>query len=221
MDNVCNCPNNAGGKITLLIITLFAILSTMETMTYSDYKKLLRGPLGRYYKGRWKYLKEVISIINGTRPKSVLEIGPAQESVVTGCDIMMKPEDDMWGRPRIKAPKEYLHDATEKPWPIKDKQYDLVIALQVWEHLDHKQTLAFRELVRVAKMAILSLPYKWKCPKNSSNYPAHHLIDEELIGDWTLNVKPQKIIKIARSGPALDKGPRIIYFWNFSNQTKV
>jgi hypothetical protein len=187
----------------------------MEVMTKKDYQKLLKGPLGRYYKGRWEYFKEVIKIIKNEKIDSVLEIGPAQKTIVKNSDIMIKPEDDMWGRPELRAPREYLHDATEKPWPIEDKQYGLVIALQVWEHLDNKQSRAFREVMRVSKMAILSFPYLWDCPKDSRNYPAHHMIDEELIRDWTMNIKPEKIIKISRTGPEVSKGPRIIYFWKF------
>jgi hypothetical protein len=184
-------------------------------MTHEDFQKLLKGDLGRYYEGRWEYFKEVIELIKSEKIESALEIGPAQETIIKGCDIMLKPGEDMWGRPKTKAPNEYLHDATEKPWPIKDKQYDLLIALQVWEHLDNKQSRAFREVMRVAKTAIFSFPYMWDCPKDSRNYPAHHMIDEELIGDWTLNIKPEKIIKIPRTGQEISKGPRIIYFWKF------
>jgi hypothetical protein len=49
----------------------------------------------------------------------------------------------------------------------------------------------------------------------NANYPAHHLIDEELINDWTLQVHPEEVVKIPRTGPEVSKGPRIIYFWIF------
>ena len=185
-------------------------------MTHDNYQELLKGELGKYYEGRWEYFSKVIELIKNEDIKTVLEIGPAQHPIVKDCSVMIKPEDDMWGRPEKELSKQILHDATEKPWPIKDKQYDLLIALQVWEHLDNKQSRAIREVMRVSKMAILSFPYMWDCPKDSRNYPAHHMIDEELIGDWTLNIKPEKIIKIPRTGPEVSKGPRIIYFWKFN-----
>jgi len=190
----------------------------METINYRDYQQLLKGPHRRYYLGRWKYYKEVLGIINDLRYNSALELGPAQQPIVKDSDVMIKPEDDRWGRPITKAPKEWLHDATEKPWPIRDKQYDLFIALQVWEHLGNKQSQAFREVMRISKMAILSFPYLWDCPKNNANYPEHHMIDEDLIGDWTLNVKPERVIKVNRAGLRISKGPRIIYFWRFKNK---
>lgn len=69
-------------------------------MTHEDYQLLLKGDLGKYYEGRWEYFKEVIEIIKNEEIKSVLEIGPAQEPIVKNCDVMIKPEDDMWGRPK-------------------------------------------------------------------------------------------------------------------------
>lgn len=128
---------------------------------------------------------------------------------------MIKSEIDVWGRPEKYINKEFKHDATVVPWPIDDKAYDLFIALQVWEHLEGKQKEVFEEVMRTSKAAILSLPYMWDCPKDNANYPEHHMIDEKIISEWTLNVKPKKIIKIPRTGDRVSKGPRIIYFWKF------
>jgi hypothetical protein len=187
----------------------------MEPMSFEDFNNLLQGERGEYYTGRWEYYKEVIGIVNEVKPASVLELGPGSHTIVKGCDIMVRPEDDNWGRPVNQIGHVYYHDATEKNWPIADKKYDLLIALQVWEHLSNKQSRAFREVMRISKAAILSLPYWWDCPKDNANYPEHHHIDEELIADWTLNVKPEKVIKIARTGDRVSKGPRIIYYWKF------
>lgn len=187
----------------------------LQSMTRADFEQLLAGPSGKYFIGRWDYYKVVIEIAQREQPASVIELGPGQHTIVKGCDIMVKPVDDAWGKPVNPVGRVYPHNATEKPWPIADKQYDLLIALQVWEHLDHKQTRAFREVLRTSKAAILSFPYRWDCPMENANYPQHHQIDEELIGDWTLNIPPVEIIKIPRTGPEVSKGPRIIYFWRF------
>jgi hypothetical protein len=119
----------------------------------------VNSSLGKYYEGRWAYFSEVINIIQ---------------------------ENDAWGRPQKYVTKEYEHNATVVPWPIKDKEYDLFIALQVWEHLEGKQKDAFKEVMRTSKMAILSFPYMWDCPKDNANYPEHHMINEEIISEWTL-----------------------------------
>lgn len=98
---------------------------------------------------------------------------------------------------------------------ILNKQYDLLIALQVWEHLDNKQTRAFRELKRVAKRAILSFPYEWTGGEQKPSHRAHRDIDKALISDWTLNIPPREIIEIPRTSPGFSKGKRLIYYWVF------
>jgi hypothetical protein len=188
----------------------------MDLINYSDFQNLLTSSLGKYYEGRWAYYSEVTDIIRANEDISkVLELGPSFQTIVKNCDIMVKPENDVWGRPEKFVAKEYDHDATVTPWPIKDKEYDLFIALQVWEHLDGRQKEAFKEVMRISKMAILSFPYMWDCPKDNANYPEHHMIDEKIIADWTLHIEPVKIIKISRTGERVSKGPRIIYFWKF------
>ncbi len=188
----------------------------METMTYQDYEQLTQGLKGEWYTGRWSYYAPVVELVKEINPNSVLEIGPGGHTIVKGGDILVRPEDDYWGRPHAHIARVIEHDATEKPWPIADKQYDLVIALQVWEHLGNKQSRAFREAQRVAKSAIFSFPYLWDCPKDNANYPEHHMIDKELIGDWTLNLPPERIREIPRTAPKVSRGPRLIYWWRFA-----
>ena len=188
----------------------------LQTMSYSDFEKLLNGPNAKYYAGRWPYYKAAIEFVAGSSAESVLEVGPGLHTIVNGCDVLARPEDDYWGRPDRSSNRVILHDATESPWPFDDKTYDLIVALQVWEHLDNKQSRAFREAMRVSRMAVLSLPYLWDCPKDNPNYPEHHMIDRELIGDWTLGVEPEAIAEVPRSGERLTQGPKIVYFWRFS-----
>lgn len=185
----------------------------LETIKYSDFEELLSGEHGDYYQGRWEYYKEVVKLVEEINPSGVLEIGPGLFPIVKACDVMVNPDDDVWGRPRSNANRVFIHDATEKPWPFKDHEYDLAIGLQVWEHLGNKQSRSFREAMRVAKNIILSFPFQWDCPRDNPNYPEHHKIDDELISDWTLGIKPKRIIKIERTGEKVSKGPRAIYHW--------
>jgi hypothetical protein len=187
----------------------------LDLMTYEDFKELLNGPGGRYYAGRWEYFKEVLGIIRDQKPKSVIELGPGLLPIVKNSDVIMNPEQDSFGKPDKTGGKVFTFDATSKPWPINDKQYDLFIALQVWEHLDNKQSRAFREVMRISKMAVLSFPYDWEGGEEKPSHRAHRSIDRELIEDWTLHIKPEKIIEIARTGAEFNRGPRIIYFWKF------
>jgi len=188
----------------------------INIITYEEFKNILKEPYGSYYTGRWAYISEVIKIIKEINPKSVLELGPSLHPVVKDSDIIIKPGDDKWGEPEKWAGFKYYHDAIVKPWPVIDKSYDLFLGLQVWEHLDNKQVLAFKEALRVSKHIILSFPYKWDCLDGRPQYRSHHMIDEEVISDWTMGFQPDRTIKIPRTGDRTSKGPRIIYYWNLT-----
>lgn len=187
----------------------------IDLMSYSDFESLLQGERGDYYSGRWEYFREVIEIIKQLQVAKVLELGPGLLPVVKNADLMINPQEDPFGRPKEWVGKTIVFDATRSPWPIRDKEYDLVIALQVWEHLDDKQSRAFREVMRVSKRAVLSVPYKWEGGQENARHRAHRDIDKELVEDWTLHIKPKKIIEIPRTGTEFSKGPRLIYFWEF------
>jgi hypothetical protein len=77
----------------------------------------------------------------------VLELGPGKHTIVLQSDVMVKPEDDVWGKPENEVGNFIVHDATEVPWSISEKQYDLFIALQVWEHLGSRQRQVFNEVM--------------------------------------------------------------------------
>lgn len=171
-------------------------VSKRRLMTYSEFEEL-RKQDPYYRKGRWRYLKEVIGIITKESFNSVLELGAYKQPIVHGSDIM----DVHPHLPNLT----YLHDATKIPWPVEDSKYDLFIALQVWEHLKDKQKEAFKEVIRISKMAILSFPLNWNCP---GNY--HHNITEEKISEWTLHINPVKKIKVD-----IRTRERIIYFFKF------
>lgn len=187
----------------------------IELITYTDFKKLLDSSRSQYYKGRWEYFKKVIDIIKNENVTTVLELGPGLLPIVKNTDIMVNPQEDQFGQPTKYYKNKIIHDATVKPWPIKDKFYDLFIGLQVMEHLDNKQSLAFREIQRISKMVILSFPYLWTGGEEKISHRLHRNIDKQLISDWTLNFRPEKIIEVKRTGEEFNKGPRIIYVWKF------
>jgi len=168
--------------------------------TAADFNRLTRKyptTLGRYYRGRWLYMRQVVRIIREESPQSVLEIGPRWIPLVKGSDLLDK-------EPKLPQVT-YRHDAERVPWPVESGRYDLVIALQVWEHLGDRQQEAFREVMRIGRSAILSFPYKWNCPGDP-----HHMIDEKVIGEWTLHRKPKRVIRA---------GVRIIYHFDLKSES--
>jgi hypothetical protein len=135
----------------------------------------------RYWQDRWGYLSTAIWWMGGGPTGAVLEIGPYKEPLLKTADVL-----DV--RPYAGADRTtYAWDARKTPWPIPDGRYDLIIALQVWEHLGDQQRAAFAEVRRVAQRAILSFPYRWHCPGDE-----HHGIDDAVIADWTLHTPPTR-----------------------------
>lgn len=187
----------------------------INCISYRDFEPLLSGEYADYYRGRWEYFKEVIGLAQDVSAARVLEIGPGILPIVKDADILLNPEDDQFGKPKQSIGKVIVHDLTVKPWPIFDKYYDLVIALQVWEHLDNKQSRAFRELMRTSRKAILSFPYQWEGGIEKHSHRLHRDIDRELIIDWALNIQPMKQLIVQRTGPEFSKGPRFIGYWEF------
>ena len=151
----------------------------LQTLTEADVRRLAAAD--PYWRGRWEYLSvaaEFARSVPGAR--RVLEIGPYTQPLVIGADTM---DCRVWpGGPKPTL----LHDATETPWPIADGAYDLAVALQVWEHLTEFGREAFDELTRVARYAVLSLPWNW--PGENT----HSGIGWETIDRWTGGLLPYR-----------------------------
>lgn len=148
----------------------------LTAMTEAEHRAIENDVL--YYRNRWNYHAAAIRAVEEQRPQTLLEIGPSLFPLFHGCDTM-----DIWGTPT------YMHDARIVPWPCASKAYDVVLALQVWEHLGPEQARAFTEVTRVAKSAVLSFPYHWtSCGPGDE----HYMITDETITQWTLGLKPTK-----------------------------
>lgn len=145
-----------------------------------------------YYKGRWGYMSAALAqastIIRRHGVRTALELGAPVRPILVGADVM-----DIKARPELDPSVPItIHDATQAPWPVGDKAYDLFLALQVFEHLRDRQPEAFREVRRVARHAIISLPIDWEMddPKN-----CHHRIPEERVLSWFAPVVPTRVIE--------------------------
>lgn len=162
----------------------------------------------RYY----YHLEEVIDQIKLmdtlNKINTTLELGPYKFPLVDGGDVLDITDDYINNYP-IEIGQFYKHDASITPYPFKDKEYDLVIVCQVLEHLGTNQKEVFKELCRISKKAIISLPYKWNTPCDM-----HHMIDRKIIDNWANGLKPifEKII----TKPHPTKS-RILRIYNFED----
>ena len=162
----------------------------MKLLTKMDIKKVRETtPLAnKYYKNRWGYLNEIIELIKQMDGiEKTLEMGPFRAPLVVGGDVIDITDSNVRFYP-FEIGKFIKHDCSKTPYPFEDKSYDLVIALQVLEHLGihGEQNAIFKELQRISNKAIISLPYMWFSP----NLRDHHMIDERMINRWTDNFEP-------------------------------
>lgn len=159
------------------------------------------------------HLEEVIGQIKlMDNIKTTLELGPYKSPIVVGGDVLDITDDYLEDYP-VKIGKFYKHNGSETPYPFKDKKYDLVIACQVLEHLGTNQIEVFKELCRISKKAIITLPYKWNTPCDM-----HHMINRGIIDDWANGLKPvfEKII----SKPFPHRS-RILRIYNFDDMNNL
>jgi hypothetical protein len=144
-----------------------------------------------YYRARRRYLGVGAAIASDLIERrgltTALELGPHLRSLIVGGDVMdVRISDQLQGTGRRIA-----HDATKVPWPIADKAYDLFLAFQVFEHLGNHQPEAFREVRRVARHAILSLPIDWEMADPTN---CHHRVSEERVLGWFAPVVPTRVV---------------------------
>jgi len=163
------------------------------------YERLVQTNGMKYWsktlENRWSYMQWVLNEIKVFGPKNICEAGTQGISLDSNSFVIdIIPEF-------VPKTNSICHDLNEIPFPLKDKQFDLFVALQVWEHLTN-QVEAFKEVMRISHNAILSFPYKWKCASND----CHYNITKETIAKWTSFIKPVKVKQI---------GTRIIYVWSF------
>lgn len=125
---------------------------------------------------RWEYFTQVIDELHKIPHERVLEIGVYKMALTTHSDVM-----DLTG---CDIAKNFYHrDAgLKEAWEdIQDKQYDVVIANQVWEHLKGNQEEAWTEVARVADYALVTIPFGWNCAKTN---PSHHNIGWDHVEKW-------------------------------------
>jgi Methyltransferase domain len=144
-----------------------------------------------YYRPRRVYLSAASDVarelIDRRRLRTALELGPHLRPLIVGADVM-----DVVRNEALRAEgQRIVHDATVVPWPFADKAYDLFVALQVFEHLGTRQPAAFREVTRIARHAILSLPIDWVMADPAN---CHHGLTNERVLAWFAPVVPTRVV---------------------------
>jgi len=152
--------------------------------------------------GRWdQYISQVAALVEGRwcGGSEVLEIGPLTVPIVHDSQRMdIEPQCE-----RCIA-----HDALDVPWPFAAKQFDIVIACQVWghlgPHLEDGQRNAFQEAKRVGRALLLTLPWKWY-----KGDIEHQAITEDVINHWSKGERPVIFRLLCNN--------RALFLWEFES----
>lgn len=163
-----------------------------------------------YYRKRWQYTaaagREASDLIARHHLRTALELGPHIRPLIVGADVMVLSRNEELDAEGAVIP----HDARRVPWPVADHAYGLFVALQVFEHLVGHQEVAFREVCRVARNAIISLPIEWVMDDPSN---CHHMITHERALSWFAPRVPTRVVE-GNPGPRR----RVIYVFEGLDQ---
>lgn len=127
-----------------------------------DYFNGAKGKFGGYaYEGYWDFPIHwnTVDKILSLNPQSVLEIGSARGYVLkkledTGIPVAGLEVSKHCFYTRV-CDKIQLWDATETPWPITDKSFDLCISMAVLEHIpENKLNAIIQEMERTCKRGL-------------------------------------------------------------------
>lgn len=107
---------------------------------------------------RWSYHEKAVEILKKINPKTILEAGSMGIFLTDDSDSidLDMPE---WGW-RLGYVPTYNHDLRNVPWAgIKDKQYDVFVALRVLHHMvEGDEGRLLKEMERIANHIILAFP---------------------------------------------------------------
>lgn len=158
-------------------------MNKISYMTFEEYSLITRKLEGGHwnkenYLKRWHYHSitiELIKTLNIKSGKNILEMGTMGVSCVKNSDTF--DFGKQWDFP--ERDPTYLHDAKVLPWPIKDKAYEVFVALRVFQHLAPLQQECLKEALRISKKIIIVIPdnYRSKIFPNSEGISYSDFVD--------------------------------------------
>ena len=130
----------------------------LDEKTYYELINEFKGENPQHWKTRgvrWEYHEKCVELLSSLNTASVLEAGTMGISILKSSDtIDFDLPKSGW---KLCYEPTYHHDLKSLPWPIKDEQYDVFIALRVFHHFGNAQ-LYFNEMRRISKGIIQALP---------------------------------------------------------------
>ena len=144
----------------------------------------------KYFESRkdLKYYKKIQEILRELSFSSIIDIGSRKSPVfeTLNKDIYAISLD----KDLVYEDKDNFICADFNTW-IPNRKYDVVLCLQVLEHLDDPFKFT-QKLFDTGNIIIISVPYKWK--KGLCKEHVQDPVDETLIKQWTMRMPSQQFI---------------------------
>jgi hypothetical protein len=142
------------------------------------------APTSDYWEERknWHYYQKVVELAREFAPQAhtVIEVGPRETPFLERVNwIPSKTAIDRYFRPTIQGATNLQGDFLEFQPPHR---FDLVLCLQVLEHLEEPQPFASK-LLETGNIVIVSVPYKWR--KGYCKWHLQDPVDEAKLLSWT------------------------------------
>jgi Methyltransferase domain len=130
----------------------------------------------------YRYYREAVRLARAHVPEggAVLDVGAHEAELVAEMDWFARRValDARYVMPRRGVETVVCDFADYQP----DKRFDLVLCLQVLEHVPDPAPFA-RKLLATGRTAIVSVPYRW--PAGELHSHRHDLVDEAKLREWT------------------------------------
>lgn len=140
--------------------------------------------MSRYWRRRrgMAYYQRSLDFVRHYAPQSVLDVGGG---VGIGCqylaqvDCPVKVSLELAGDAQLAGVQVVKQDFLV--WQ-PDRQYDVVMCLQVLEHLHDPATFAAKLFECAVKGVVISVPYLWE--RGACSYHVQDPIDDRKLGRW-------------------------------------
>jgi len=150
------------------------------------------SPASSYWQERktFSYYKKVLEILSAQIDcESIIDIGGRDSELLKDLPFKDKTILDIDKLPLLDGVKTIKCDFYK--WVPLGK-YDIVINLQVLEHLEEPSKFAKKLFDISKKLVIISVPYKW--PKGFCKYHLQDPVDEQKILEWTQRIPNESYI---------------------------
>jgi 2-polyprenyl-3-methyl-5-hydroxy-6-metoxy-1,4-benzoquinol methylase len=144
--------------------------------------------IAEYYYNKRKdmnYYKAVLAIVNALPYRSVLDVGARRSPVLEA--LPSSKERVTLDKVAVKSTPGVRHIVADFFTWTPDRTYDLVLCLQVLEHLDHPAPF-LQKLFATGTNVIVSVPYRWK--KGVCKYHVQDPVTLAKVVGWAGGRKP-------------------------------